>query len=392
MRYDFDAVVDRKGTHSIKWDLLPEGAPEDALPLWVADMDFSCAEPILKALHERIDRKIFGYTLYESREYKDAVTAWYKRRMDWDVAAEDIFFSPGVVPAIAFLIDCLTAEGDGIVIQRPVYYPFTNKIEANKRKVVNNPLVYENGAYRIDYDDLDAKMSLASTKGMILCSPHNPVGRVWKEEELKNIVNICRKYNKWIISDEIHGDLVRKHIAHIPLEKACPDYKDKIITCTAPSKTFNLAGMQLSNIVIPNKEHQKLWKDCTSNRFSIDLPNPLGLAALIAAYTEGEDWLEQLKTYLDQNAAFCRRFFEEKLPKAKTAEPEGTYLLWVDLRAYCGDYKKLQDTMFHKAKVALDEGYIFGKEGAGFERINFACPKSVLENCLNRMEKALNSL
>jgi cystathionine beta-lyase len=314
MRYDFDVIIDRRGTNSIKLDLLPEGAPGDALPLWVADMDFSCAEPILRALRQRIDRKIFGYTHCESREYKDAVTGWYKKRMNWDLAAEDIFFSPGVVPAVAFLIECLTAEGDGILIQRPVYYPFTNKIEGSRRKVVNSPLVYENGTYRIDYDDLDAKMSSPSTKGMILCSPHNPVGRVWKQEELRQIADICKKYDKWIISDEIHGDLVRESVTHIPLEKACPDYKDRIITCTAPSKTFNLAGMQLSNIVIPNKEYQKMWKHCVSERFSIDLPNPFAITALIAAYSEGEDWLEQLKTYLDGNVAFCRRFFAENLP------------------------------------------------------------------------------
>jgi cystathionine beta-lyase len=224
---------------------------------------------------------------------------------------------------------------------------------------------------------------------MILCSPHNPVGRVWKPEELRHIVNICKKYEKWIVSDEIHGDLVREGVIHTPLEKACPDYKDKIITCTAPSKTFNLAGMQLSNIVIPNKEYQKVWKRCVSDRFSVDLPNPFGLTALIAAYNEGEEWLEQLKTYLDRNVAFCRRFFEENLPEARMVEPEGTYLLWVDLRGYCSDHKELQNIMFHRARVALDEGYIFGEEGIGFERINFACPKSILEDCLNRMKKAL---
>ena len=388
-KYDLDQIIDRKGTYSCKWDQLPEGTPADALPLWVADMDFPCADPILEALHKRIDRQILGYSIYENDECKSAVTGWFKRRFNWDVEKNDIFFSPGVVPAIAFLLDILTKEGDGVLIQKPVYYPFSGKIEGNRRTIVNNPLIYQNGCYEIDFEDLEAKMSVPANKGMILCSPHNPVGRVWTEQELKRIVEICKKYDKWIISDEIHFDLVRKGVKHQPLLKLCPEYKDRIIVCTAPSKTFNLAGMQLSNIVIPNPEYQKLWNAETGDKLSVNFASPLGITAVIAAYNESEDWLNQVNEYIDANIAFAKEYFAQNLPKAKMVEPEGTYLIWVDLREYCSDAKKLEELMIQKAKVVLDEGYIFGEGGVGFERINAACPRSILKECLDRMKNAL---
>ena len=388
-KYDLDQIIDRKGTYSCKWDQLPEGTPADALPLWVADMDFPCADPILEALHKRIDRQILGYSIYENDECKSAVTGWFKRRFNWDVEKNNIFFSPGVVPAIAFLLDILTKEGDGVLIQKPVYYPFSGKIEGNRRTIVNNPLIYQNGCYEIDFEDLEAKMSVPANKGMILCSPHNPVGRVWTEQELKRIVEICKKYDKWIISDEIHFDLVRKGVKHQPLLKLCPEYKDRIIVCTAPSKTFNLAGMQLSNIVIPNPEYQKLWNAETGDKLSVNFASPLGITAVIAAYNESEDWLNQVNEYIDANIAFAKEYFAQNLPKAKMVEPEGTYLIWVDLREYCSDAKKLEELMIQKAKVVLDEGYIFGEGGVGFERINAACPRSILKECLDRMKNAL---
>ncbi len=388
-KYDLDQIIDRKGTYSCKWEQLPEGTPADALPLWVADMDFPCADPILEALHKRIDRQILGYSIYENDECKSAVTGWFKRRFNWDVEKNNIFFSPGVVPAIAFLLDILTKEGDGVLIQKPVYYPFSGKIEGNRRTIVNNPLIYQNGRYEIDFEDLEAKMSVPANKGMILCSPHNPVGRVWTEQELKSIVEICKKYDKWIISDEIHFDLVRKGVKHQPLLKLCPEYKDRIIVCTAPSKTFNLAGMQLSNIVIPNPEYQKLWNAETGDKLSVNFASPLGITAVIAAYNESEDWLNQVNDYIDANIAFAKEYFAQNLPKAKMVEPEGTYLIWVDLREYCSDAKKLEELMIQKAKVVLDEGYIFGEEGVGFERINAACPRSILKECLDRMKNAL---
>lgn len=392
MKYNFDEVVDRKGTYSCKLDQMPEGAPSDALSVWVADMDFACAEPVIRALHERVDRRIFGYTIYDNEDLKNAVIGWFKRRYDWEVEKNDIFFSPGVVPALAFLLQALTGEGDGIIIQRPVYYPFTNKINGNNRKIYNSSLIYENGDYKMDYEDLEKKFADEAVKGLILCSPHNPVGRVWTMDELRRLVDIAKKYGKWIISDEIHMDLTRKGVVHTPLLKVAPEYADHIVVCTAPSKTFNLAGMQLSNIVIPNKEWQKLWLGVIDDAFSVSMANPFGIAATIAAYNEGEEWLDQLRDYLDENIRYVKEFVKEQLPKASVTAVEGTYLIWLDLNAYGLDPKALEKLMQETARIAFDEGYIFGEEGNGFERINAAMPKRNLEDCMNRIKKALDTL
>lgn len=392
MKYNLDEIIDRTGTYAAKIDAMPAGAPADALSVWVADMDFACAKPILEALHERIDKKIFGYTLYDSEELKTAVRSWFSRRYDWKVAQEDIFFSPGVVPALAFLLRALTDEGDGVIIQRPVYYPFSNKIEGGKRKIYNSALIYDNDDYKMNYPDLEEKFSDDQVKGMILCSPHNPVGRVWSAGELRQLVDIAKKYDKWIISDEIHMDLTRNGVIHTPLLNIAPDYADRIIVCTAPSKTFNLAGLQLSNIIIPNKEWQKKWLQVIDGEFSVSMANPFGIAATIAAYNEGEEWLAQLKDYLDENIKYVKDFLNEHLPLAKMAVPQATYLVWIDLNAYEKDPAKLEHLMQNTARVAFDEGYIFGAEGSGFERINVAMPRSRVEECMKRIKRAVDTL
>lgn len=390
--YNFDEIISRENTHAIKLDQLPQDAPRDALALWVADMDFACAQPIIDALHARTDRKIFGYTLYENEEVKEAVFSWYHRRFGWDIDKSWMFYSPGVVPAIAFLIHALTEEGDGVIVQKPVYYPFMAKIEANKRRAVNNALIREGNTYVMDYEDLEEKLANPRNKGMILCSPHNPVGRVWKEQELKRVAEIAEKYDKWIISDEIHCDLTRTGITHTPLLKAAPEYKDRIIVCTAPSKTFNLAGMQFSNIIIPGREYQKRWLQVIDEQFSMAICNPLGLTAIVAAYNEGEEWLDQVREYIDGNIRYIGEFVKENLPDAETILCEGTYLVWLDVRRYTTDGKRLEKAMVQKGKVVLDEGYIFGEEGAGFERINVAAPRSVIEECMRRIKAGLESL
>lgn len=389
MQYNFDEMNDRKGTYAAKLDALPQGAPADALSVWVADMDFACAEPVLKALHDRVDKKIFGYTLYDNDDLKTAVTGWFKRRFDWDIPKTDIFYSPGVVPALAFLLRALTEEGDGIIIQRPVYYPFTNKILASRRKIYNSPLLCEDGTYKMDYADLEVKFADENVKGMILCSPHNPVGRVWTKEELRRLVDLAEKYDKWIISDEIHMDLTRQGVVHTPLLKVAPEYADHLVVCTAPSKTFNMAGMQLSNNIIPNKEWQQRWLAVIEDEFSVSMANPFGIAATIAAYNEGEEWLEQLKDYLDGNIRYVKEYLNEHLPKARMQIPEATYLVWIDLREYESDPKKLEYIMQNKARIAFDEGYIFGEEGNGFERINIAMPRQQVEECMRRMKASL---
>ena len=389
MKYNFDEIIDRSGTSATKMESLPKGCPDDALPLWVADMDFACAEPILKALHERIDKKIFGYTMYDTDECLGAVLNWYKKRYGWEEQKENLFFCGGIVSAYAVLLNLLTKEGEGVVIQRPIYYPFTKKANSNGRQIVDSPLIYADGNYTIDFDDLDKKMAEPNNKVLVFCSPHNPAGRVWTEEEIRKVVDICKKYDKWIICDEIHCDLLRCGMTFHPILKVAPDYADRIAVCTAPSKTFNLAGMKTSNIVIHNKELQAAWKELIGGKLSMNGAGTLGLTAMIAAYNEGEEWLEQLKEYLDGNFAYIDAFLKEHLPKAHMVPSEGTYLAWIDFNGYVdGDAEKLEEIMQKKARVALDEGYIFGDAGRGFERINIATPRSVVEDCMDRILKA----
>ncbi len=389
MKYNFDEIIDRSGTSATKMESLPKGCPDDALPLWVADMDFACAEPILKALHERIDKKIFGYTMYDTDECLGAVVNWYKKRYGWEEKKENLFFCGGIVSAYAVLLNLLTKEGEGVVIPRPIYYPFTMKANSNGRQIVDSPLIYADGNYTIDFDDLDKKMAEPNNKVLVFCSPHNPAGRVWTEEEIRKVVDICKKYDKWIICDEIHCDLLRCGMTFHPILKVAPDYADRIAVCTAPSKTFNLAGMKTSNIVIHNKELQAAWKDLIGGKLSMNGAGTLGLTAMIAAYNEGEEWLEQLKEYLDGNFAYIDAFLKEHLPKAHMVPSEGTYLAWIDFNGYVdGDAEKLEEIMQKKARVALDEGYIFGDAGRGFERINIATPRSVVEDCMDRILRA----
>lgn len=393
MKYNFDEIVDRSGTSAIKTDCLPKGAPKDALALWVADMDFPCAEPILKALHERIDRKIFGYTEYDTKECKDAVLNWFKRRYGWEEKAENLFYSPGIVSAYSMLLNLLAEEGDGIVLQKPIYYPFTIKAKTNGRVPVGSGLIYEDGVYRIDFEDLDRKMADPKNKVLVFCSPHNPTGRVWSAEEIRHVVDICKKYDKWIICDEIHCDLLRKGVVFEPILKVAPDYADRIVVCTAPSKTFNLAGMKTSNIVIHNSELQDAWLKYAGGRLSVNSGFALGMTAMIAAYNEGEEWLAQVSEYIDGNFAYVDEFLKKYLPKAHLVPAEGTYLAWIDFNGYVhGDEKKLEELMQQKARVALDEGYIFGEAGKGFERINLASARSVIADCMERIRRAMEGM
>ncbi|MBS7527660.1 pyridoxal phosphate-dependent aminotransferase [Fusibacter paucivorans] len=388
MKYNFDQLISRHDTNAVKIDLHEEEIRDGALSLWVADMDFSCAEPIIEALHQRIDRKIFGYTRI-SGVCKEALIGWFDRRYQWRINSDDIIFSPGVVSAIGLLINLMTEPDDGIIVQNPVYYPFYSKIEKNGRRIVYNQLLYAEGRYEIDFEDLDRKLADPKNKGIIFCSPHNPVGRVWREDELKQLVSVCKKYNKWIICDEIHCDLTRVGVTHTPILKACPDYAENIVACVAPSKSFNLAGMQLSGIIIPNADLREQWKVKYKDGMEIIPGNPFSMVAFTTAYNECEDWLDQLRGYLDSNIDFVIDFVKREMPKAHVIYPEGTYLVWIDLNAYCSDYKELENLVRYKAKVILDEGFIFGNGGECFERINVASPKSVIEDCMYRIRDAV---
>lgn len=386
MPYDFDTLIERKNTGCIKWDREFPVEGKSLLPLWVADMDFPCCDAIQKALHAKVQEQIYGYNTGFTKEYREAVCGWFKKCFDWEIDPSTIFYAGGVVPAIAYLLEILSEEGDGVIISTPVYYPFKAKIEATKRRVVENPLINDHGVYSIDYKQLEEVMSQENVKGMILCSPHNPVGRVWTTEELQKIVDIARTYGKWIISDEIHCDLIHQGYEHTPLLKLVPEYADHIAVCTAPSKSFNLAGLQNSNIILTNKEWQKKWKDFVCHRLSLNGPNSFALAATIAAYTEtdSEEWLKEVNRYVNENDAYAREYLKTHLPKAIVSKREGTYLLWVDVRDYCEDEKELERRML-KEGLILDEGYLFGEAGKGFERINLACPRSLVEECMKRM-------
>ena len=391
MQYNFDEIIDRSGTYAVKLEGAPAGAPEDSIMAWVADMDFAPPQPVLDALKERLDRKIFGYTVYNNEDLKKAVTGWFSRRHGWRVAAEDIFFSPSIIPALSILIQALTEPGDGIIVQNPVYTPFTTQIEGNGRRVLNSPLINEGGAYSMDHGDLARKFADPHVRGMILCNPHNPVGRVWREEELKQLVELAKAHDKWIISDEIHMDLVRMGERYTPLLKAAPEYAHRIIACTAPSKTFNLAGLALSNIVIPNQEHQKKWNELMDVKLHLSMANPFAVEATIAAYNEGDDWLDQLRAYLDGNFKAVSSFLEKELPEAVISDSEGTYLAWIDLGSYCKDAGELEKSLIRHG-IIVNQGIQFGAEGSCYVRINLAIPRSLLQELLERLKKAMATL
>lgn len=390
--YDFDKFIDREDTFSVKWDYPKKLFPESdlkPLPLWIADMDFPCSNEIISALNKRLSNLVLGYSSGYTKEYNNAVKTWFKDRFNFKIDDSEIFFSPGVVAALSYLIQSLTNEGNGIIIQKPVYYPFEEKIKANKRVVVNNPLVYKDGKYEIDFDDLEEKMSMENVKGMIFCSPHNPVGRVWTKEELIKLCSIAKKYDKFIISDEIHCDITRKGVTHTVLASLCEDYKHRIITCTSPSKSFNIAGLQISNIIIQNDEYKKLWEEFAIKKGALHGPNALAMCATIAAYNESKLWLQEINSYIDSNITFVKDYVNKNMKKVKAIDCEGTYLLWLDLSGYGKTMKEIKDLIQNKAKVILDEGTMFGKEGYGFERINVACPRSILKESLERIKNVL---
>ena len=382
----FDQSAFRKNINSVKWEFMhieDKRADADTLPFWIADMDFPCPPAILEAIRQRATRMPLGYSMADA-DYYAAVCGWMEKKFSWNLQAGDIFTSPGVVRALIDLILALTSPGEGVIIQRPVYYPFSAIIKHTGRVLVNNPLCNENGYYTIDFDDLEQKARLPQNTMMILCSPHNPVGRVWTEEELVRVGKICLENNVQLISDEIHGDLLRNHITHTPIARLFPGH-DTIITCTAPSKTFNTAGMQISNIIIRNKNLQKKWRMQTGEAF----PSPLAIVAVKAAYTACDAWLEQLLDYLDNNFFFMKDFLQQHLPKARYIIPEGTYLAWIDFSDYGYADSELATLLIEKANVLLEGGTVFGPEGAGFQRINVACPRETLEQGLERIARIL---
>lgn len=391
MKFDFDKVIDRKGTNSLKYDFARErGMREDALPLWVADMDFQTAPGIIEQIQKTVQHGIFGYSEGKD-EYFDAVYNWYKNNFGWEVKRNWLVKTPGVVFGIAAAIRAFSKEGEGVLIQKPVYYPFSEVIEDNNRVLVNNSLKNVNGHYEIDFEDFENKIKENNVKIFLLCSPHNPVGRVWKEWELRKMADICLKYNVLIISDEIHSDFIYPGNTHIVLASLSERYADITITCTAPSKTFNLAGLQVSNIFISNGDLRRKYKKAVA-AVGYSQVNVIGLVACEAAYKEGSEWLKQLKEYLQGNLAFVREYLKVNIPQVELVEPEGTYLIWLDFRKLNLTKEQLEDLIINGAKLWLDSGAIFGNDGKGYQRINIACPRVILQQALTQLKEAIDNL
>ena len=389
MPVDFDTVPNRRGTNCFKYDFAREmGMPEDVLPLWVADMDFPTAPAVLERLHALAEHGILGYTGVKDA-YFSAVHNWYAQRFGWETQRSWLVTTPGVVFAIAIAIRAFTQKGDAILIQQPVYYPFADKVTENDRQLVVNPLILKNGRYEMDFADMERKIADNHVKMLLLCSPHNPVGRVWTKEELLRVGEICQKHGVLVVSDEIHADFTYAGHTHRVFASVKSEFADFTITCTAPSKTFNLAGLQNSNIFIPNRQLRHAYKKELS-ACGCGGTNCMGMAACQAAYEAGADWLEQLKQYLAGNLAYIRQFLREKLPDIALIEPEGTYLVWLDLRKLGLTEQQQRQLIVQDAKLWLDTGTLFGQGGEGFERINIACPRATIEQAMQRLERAVH--
>ena len=387
MPINFDEIIDRRNTSCLKYDFAAErGYPADILPFWVADMDFRTPTPVIDALKARATHGIFGYTQVKD-DYFTILQNWFRTRHDWTVERSDLIITPGVVFAIANAIRAFTKKGESILIQQPVYYPFANMIRQNERVLVDSPLRLIEGHYEIDFEDFEQKVIEHSVKLFILCSPHNPVGRVWTRAELEQLAAICLRHNVIVVADEIHEEFVRPGFHHIPFASLSEEAAAITVTCTSPSKTFNLAGLQISNIFIRNAQLRRRFKEELS-RTGYDEPNTLGLTGAKAAYEHGAEWLTQLLAYIEENYARTKSFLAAHLPKVKIIEPEGTYLLWLDFSAYGLTDEALNEKIIRDAHLWLDDGPIFGAGGSGFQRINIACPWATLETGLQNLAKA----
>ncbi len=389
MEYNFGKTNTRENSSSVKWDLRETKGGNDIIPMWVADMDFKSPVEVIDALVRRAEHGIFGYT-FPSDSYKQAVLDWMKKRHNWEIEKEWIITTPGVVPALSIAVNTYTNPGDKIVIQPPVYHPFKKIIESNNRVVVENRLIHQDNCYRMDFANLEQVLK-KGVQMLVLCSPHNPVGRVWRREELQQLVDLCDKYDTLIISDEIHSDLIMPGYKHNVMAEISPLAGNGIVTLTAASKTFNLAGLSCSNVIIREPALRDAFQK-TVNRFSIALPNIFGLTATEAAYRYCEGWLNSLLLYIQENFNYLKNYIEENLPKINVTNLEGTYLAWLDFNEFGISDKEIDELLFKKAKIWLDNGPQFGTGGEGFQRINLACPRDILSQALSRLETVFNSI
>ena len=390
MKYNFDQVIDRFDTASVKWDATEALFGEkELLPLWVADMDFKVPDEIIEAMRAQAEHGIFGYTTRKDSYYQSVID-WMKKRHQWTIKKEWICHSPGVVTALSLIVQAFSEPGDKILVQPPVYYPFMKSIEAHDRQVVYNPLLYKEGRYEMDFEDLISKID-DSVKILLLCNPHNPGGRVWTKAELERLGDICMEHGILVVSDEIHADLIFKPGEHTPFAAISEQFAENSIICTAPSKTFNLAGLQTSNIVIASKALRAKF-EAETEKYAVGMSNSFGANATEAAYTHGEQWLDEVLEYVEGNLQFITKYFEDHLPVLKVLPLEATYLAWIDCRALGLTNEELEKLFLSKAKVALNQGYIFGPGGEGFVRINLACARSIVEKAAQQIEEAVNGM
>ena len=388
-KYNFDEIVDRRGTDCEKYDQLQKFFGNgNAIPLWVADSDFRVPDFITAAIRYRADHEIYAYS-YRPEGYYNSIVKWQQQRHDWHIEREMILPTQGVVATLSAIIMAYTREGEKVIIQPPVYTPFFTCVKDCGRTIVENPLINGDGRYSFDFEDLERKID-KDTRLLILCNPHNPVGRVWTKEELSQLGDICLKNNVLIISDEIHSDLIFGGRKHVPLPTISDELANNCIVCMAPSKTFNIAGLATSYVIIPNRKIRQQY-DHFLHMLHLKSGNLFGNVALEAAYKYGMDWVRQQNEYLEANRDYLLRFISSKMPKLKMTFTEATYLAWIDFREYGMEESSLNRLLIDKAEVALNKGSIYGKEGDGFFRLNFACPRQVLEEAMTRIEAVLGS-
>lgn len=384
MRYNFDEKIERRGTASEKWNP-DEKDIEDLLPMWVADMDFKSAPEIIEDLRKRVDHGIYGYFKLEE-DFYDSIINWVKKRHGWNIEKEWIVITPGVVTGLNISVNEFIKEGDQIIVQPPIYPPFYKVIENKKAIALDNKLIKKDGRYRIDFEDLKNKAKVA--KMFILCSPHNPTGRVWDKEELEKIAKICEKNDILLVSDEVHSDLIIGDNKHIPIAMISKEVEQKSITFIAPSKTFNLAGLSTSIAIIPNKDIRKRFEE-NMERNKIPGANTFGKISLQSAYEKGEAWLEELLVYLEGNMDYAIDYVEKNIPEIKMEKPEGMYLMWLDFRGLKINQESINKTLIEEGKILLNDGSTYGDGGNGFFRLNVGCPRETLKEGLRRIEKAV---
>lgn len=389
MKYNFNEKIDRSNNHSAKWEEMGNKfISNDLWPMWIADMDLKTAPVIIDAMREKLEQGIFGY-VYRPASYYQSAADWIERRFDYKIDPKTLINSPGVVPTLSILVRLMTKADEKVLIQSPVYYPFSAVVRENERELVVNELVKdETGYYTIDFEDFEKKVSDEKVTLFIMCSPHNPVGRVWKREELQKMSELCLKYNVRVIADEIWRDIIMPGHKHIPAASLSKEIEHNTITCFSPTKTFNIAGLQASFATLPREEEWKML-DEELGRLDVKRNSPFSLVGFEAAYTKGEEWLEELLIHLDGNMDYVVNFVKERIPEVKVRKSEGTYLMWLDFSGLGMTKEELSMFMQKEAKIALDDGFWFGENGAGFERMNIACPRYMVEEGMNRIENAV---